>query len=188
MSTETATAAIFLFFAAVAVVLAVGVVTSRRILRAAVCLAGVLVSTAAFYLLLGMEFLAGVQVLIYVGGIVVLLVYAVMLTSAANFVEERPAPRRKLVAGAVALAFFGLSVAAISATEFPVNPDAARPESDVAAIGRGLLDTGPDGYVLPFELISLLLLAAVIGGVVVARKRGAPTADPAADEPEAAAR
>jgi len=174
MPTETLTTVVFYLFAVLAVGLAVAVVTTQRIFRAAVYLAGVLVASAVFYLLLNMEFLAGIQVLVYVGGIVVLLVYAVMLTTSVDFKEDRPSRGRHLLGLMGGAAFFTVTVASVYCTNFPEKSDAAMPPSNVAAIGRSLFDTGPEGYVLPFELISLLLLAALIGGVVVARKKEPP--------------
>lgn len=186
MPPDTVATIVFWIFAAIAVAFAVSVVTTPRILRAAVYLAGLLVASAAFYLLLKNEFLAGVQILVYVGGIVVLLVYAVMLTTSMELREERPPIVRRLTALAVSAAFFVITSAALRATPFKTNPDATPPESDVAAIGRRLFDVGGDGYVLPFEIISLLLLGALIGGVVVARKKGIepePVATGSADSP-----
>jgi len=186
MPTETLTTIVFYVFAVFAVGLAVAVVTTQRIFRAAVYLAGVLVASAVFYLLLNMEFLAGIQVLVYVGGIVVLLVYAVMLTTSVDFKEERPSLRRRLLGLAGGAAFFAVTVASVHHTAFPEKSNASMPPSNVAAIGKGLFDTGPEGYVLPFELVSLLLLAALIGGVVVARKKEPPADAPSAGRPEEA--
>jgi len=172
MLSETVTTLLFYLFAVAAVLLALGVVTSQRILRAAVYLAGVLVCTAGYYLLLDMEFLAGIQVLVYIGGIVVLLVFAIMLTSSPEFREERPPVHRNLLGLLGAGAFFVLTVILLARTKFAVNADGARPENEVAEIGRNLLNYDVGGYVLPFEIISLLLLAALIGGIVIARKKG----------------
>ena len=173
MLSETVTTLLFYLFAFLAILLALGVVTARRILRAAVFLAGVLICTAAFYLFLDMEFLAGIQVLVYIGGIVVLLVFAIMLTSSVEFIEERPSLLRKILGLLGAGAFFAVTVAAFVHTKYGFRPEGTRPESEVAEIGRKLLSYKADGYVLPFELISLLLLAALIGGIVIARKKTA---------------
>ena len=161
---------LFFTFALFAVLLAVGVVTTRRILRAAVYLTGVLFCGAVFYLLLQAEFLAGVQVLVYIGGIVVLLVFAVMLTSSSELLEDHPSRGRQVIGLLASLAFFVLTALALLHTEFAFLQSPQRSASDVHEIGRRLLDSGPGGYVLPFEVISLLLLASVIGGIVVARK------------------
>ena len=162
--------ALFFVFGLCAVLLAVGVVTTRRILRAAVYLTGVLFCGAVFYLLLQMEFLAGVQVLVYIGGIVVLLVFAVMLTSSTELLEDHPSRGRQFIGIGASLAFFTLTAVALWNTDFGFLESPQRTESDVHEIGRRLLDSGAGGYVLPFEVISVLLLASVIGGIVVARK------------------
>lgn len=172
---------VFYLLTAISLSLAWSVVTGRRILRAAVALMGVLGASAGLYLLLDSPFLAGVQVLVYVGGIVVLLVFAVMLTRTTELLEDHPTRLRQVVGGAVAGAFFLLSYFMMTSDAFAGRTLSALPKNDVAAIGRALLDTGPNGYALPFEVVSLLLLAAMIGGIVIARKPAAlpdPTALP----------
>jgi NADH-quinone oxidoreductase subunit J len=168
---------------AVATALAIAVVSTRQIFRAAVYLMLVLVVTAGLYLLLEAEFLAGIQVLVYVGGIVVVMVFAVMLTSSVEL-QETPAPlSRRLLGVLVSSGFFAVSAAAIVATPFATSAAPGLPVATIEAtpaIGEALLDAGATGYVLPFELISLLLLTAVIGGIVIARKL--PMKQPAAKE------
>lgn len=162
---------LFYGLAAMAVLFAVAVVVCRRILRAAVCLMGVLAMSAGFYLLLGAEFLAGVQILVYVGGIVVLMVFAIMLTASTDMIEERPSLGRKSVGLLAAGGFFAATIGIFYLSNFPAL------QGDVAAgdmtreLGRHLLSYGPQGFVLPFEIISLLLLGAAVGGIVLARKR-----------------
>lgn len=164
----------FYLFAVLSVAFAIATVSSRRILRAAVYLMGVLVATAGFYLLLGAPFLAGVQVLVYVGGIVVLIVYVVMLTRSSDLAEDKPSVARKATALLAAIASFVLAVLVFKSSESAFHgagPDAAAAiADDTAMLGRALLDRGPGGYVLPFEIVSLLLLAVVIGGITLARK------------------
>jgi NADH-quinone oxidoreductase subunit J len=168
--TAAAYTVLFYTFAAMAVLLALGVTNAPRLLRAAVYLMGVLMVSAGMYVLLGAEFLAGIQVLVYVGGIVVLIVFAVMLTRSAELQVDSPSPRRKLLAGLASVAFLAFTGVVFWTTPFPAMGQGSQPNNDVLAIGKALLDQGPDGYVLPFEIVSLLLLAALIGGVVVARK------------------
>lgn len=160
--------------AAVSLWLAWAVVTSRRILRAAVSLMGVLGASAALYLLLGLQFLAGVQVLVYVGGIVVLLVFAIMLTRTQALLEDHPSDHRHKIGVLAAGALFAANYWALQG--LPQSPQAPAPADDTAQIGKALLDAGPDGYALPFEAVSLLLLAAMIGAIVIARKDQAPAA------------
>ena len=156
--------------AVIAAGLALAVVSTKHIFRAAVYLMLVLIATAGLYLGLGAEFLAGIQVLVYVGGIVVVLVYAVMLTSSLELHETPPPVSRRLMAAVVAGGFFAVSAAAILSTPMPAAAPSPAILDATPAIGAALLDYGAQGYVLPFELISLLLLAAVIGGIVIARK------------------
>ncbi|MBU0690184.1 NADH-quinone oxidoreductase subunit J [bacterium] len=168
--TETITTALFYIFAASAVLLAFALVLTRRILRAAVWLMGVLFCSAAFYVLLGAEFLAGIQVLVYIGGIVVLLVFAIMLTSSFELLDDHPSALRRILGILTAGGFFAVTALALLSTKFPVKAYHGEAISDVEKIGKSLLNYGPGGYVLPFEVISVLLLAALIGGIVVARK------------------
>jgi len=174
---EATSTILFYVLGAAAVVLALAVVNSRRLLRAAIYLMGVLAMSAGLYILLGAEFLAGIQVLVYVGGIMVLIVFAVMLTRSADLLVDKPTVGRMVLGGTTSIAFLILSGLIFWSSNFQPRPGAAGPADNTLAIGRQLLDTGAGGYVLPFEIISLLLLAAVIGGIVIARKtppRGQP--------------
>jgi NADH-quinone oxidoreductase subunit J len=172
--TAAAYTVLFYVFAAFAVLLAIGVTNAPRLLRAAVYLMGVLMASAGMYVLLGAEFLAGIQVLVYVGGIVVLIVFAVMLTRSAELQVDNPSPKRKWLAAVASATFLAFVGAVFWTTQFPTANQAGGPSNDVLAIGKALLDQSADGYVLPFEIVSLLLLAALIGGVVVARKTPPP--------------
>ncbi|MBI2435967.1 MAG: NADH-quinone oxidoreductase subunit J [Candidatus Hydrogenedentes bacterium] len=161
---------LFYLFGGATIALALVTVLNRRMLRAVMGLMGVLAMSACFYIMLSAEFLAGVQILVYVGGIVVLMVFAIMLTQTVDVLVEVPHWSRRALAGAAALALL-LAVAGLGAgvpLEAPAG--AGIPEDNTVAIGKALMDYGPRGYVLPFEIISLLLLAAAIGGIVVARK------------------
>lgn len=165
--------ALFYVLAAGAVLFALLVVSTRRMLRAAVYLMLVLLLTAGLYGELGSEFLAAIQILVYIGGVVAVMVFVILLTDSVDK-RDNPAPRRRRVAAALAsLAFLGLSSVAVLSTDFPVA--AGDPVREPArAIGAAFLDRGSGGWLLPFELVSLLLLAAVIGGIVIARKTPAP--------------
>lgn len=173
----------------VAIAFAVATVLTRRVFRSAIYLMGTLTTSAAVYILLGAEFLAGVQILVYVGGIVVLIVFAVMLTSSGEVVEDRPSALRKFLGFTAAAAFCTMTIAMAFLTEFKTaTGDKSAQMGDTAAIGRKLLDRGADGYVLPFEIISLLLLSVVIAAIVIARKTvagaagGSPTGTGAGEQ------
>jgi NADH-quinone oxidoreductase subunit J len=168
---------LFYVIAFVAIALALAVTTSRRLLRAAIYLMGVLLMSAGLYVMLGAEFLAGIQVLVYVGGIVVLIVFAVMLTRSAELQLDNPPLHRKIIGVLSGAAFAAITGWIGWTSQFGVSEKAALPQVNTEAIGMKLLDTGGTGYVLPFEVITLLLLAAIIGGIVIARKtppRGQP--------------
>lgn len=168
---------LFYLFAFVAILLALAVVNTRRLLRAAIFLMGVLLTSAALYILLNAEFLAGVQVLVYVGGIVVLIVFAVMLTRSADLQADKPSWKRQALAAVGSIGFLALTAGVFCTMKLPAAANEGPALDNTQAIGRTLLDQGGGGYVLPFEIISLLLLAAAIGGIVVARKTP-PTAQP----------
>lgn len=155
---------------AVVILFALVAVNARQLLRAALALMGMLALSAGLYLLLHAEFLAGVQILVYVGGIVVLIVFAIMLTRSSELLEDHPARVRRLFGAAFSVGFMLISIFALRSTEFAIADSTQGPPDDVRAIGTALLDRGSEGYLLPFEAISLLLLVAVIGGTVIARK------------------
>ncbi len=159
----------FMLFAATIMVFSILTITSRRILRAATYLLIVLLSTAGLYFWLNYEFLAGVQVALYAGGIVVLIIFSILLTHHINHRFDKPA-LGNLVAG-VGVGVVGaiMAIATILTFDFGTAKTATLPV-DVNTIGKQLVSTDHNGYALPFEVISILLLAALIGAIVVARK------------------
>jgi NADH-quinone oxidoreductase subunit J len=161
---------LFYVIAFAAIVLAIAVTTSRRLLRAAVYLMGALLMSAGLYVMLGAEFLAGIQVLVYVGGIVIVIVFAVMLTRSAELQLDTPPLRRKIMGMLASITFAAMTGWVCWTSVFATAEQTAATADNTKAIGLKLLDTGGSGYILPFEIISLLLLAAMIGGIVIARK------------------
>ena len=144
--------------------------TTRRILRAATYLLFTLFATAAYYFMLDYEFLGAVQIAVYAGGIVVLFVFSILLTSHPGDNSAKLASKKRILGltGALAmLAVAGYSL--VSRTEF-LTATAKGDNPDMQTIGDTLLGTGHAQYMLPFEAISVLLLACIIGGVVIARK------------------
>jgi NADH-quinone oxidoreductase subunit J len=93
-----------------------------------------------------------------------------MLTSSADYSENEPSPHRKFWGIVAAVSFFAIVVGAVSTTEFALQSRPAVIPPEIVALGHHLLDYGPNGYVLPFEIISLLLLSVLIGGIIIARK------------------
>jgi NADH-quinone oxidoreductase subunit J len=161
----------FILFAAMIVCFSVLTVTSRKILRAAVYLLFVLVSTSGLYFMLNYQFLAAVQLTLYAGGIVVLIIFSILLTSHISQKFESPGWKKSVFSAIAALAGATLSVITILDYKFSATSEAAK-EVDMRLIGKSLLSVDYDGYILPFEVISVLLLAAMVASIVVAKKSG----------------
>lgn len=160
---------IFFVLAIAIVVFSILSITSRKILRAAIYLLFVLVAMAGLYYMMNFQFLASVQLILYAGGIVVLIIFSILLTSQIN---SRLDPPRigHLVSGAVT-AVGGIVLASLTILQFTFKPtDLAAIGTDMRTIGLQLLDTGIHGYALPFEVISILLLAALVGSIFIAQK------------------
>jgi len=152
--------------AVVGSVAAIAVVTARNVVHAALYLVVTLLAVGGVYLLLGAEFLGWVQILIYVGAIVILFLFGLMLTKAPIGRDTLDNHQRWVAAVVGALVFAGLVFLIQDA--FPVKDAVATPsfQASTALIGDAIFRR----YVLPFEAISFLLLAALIGAIVLARK------------------
>ena len=159
----------FVLFSAMIVVFSILTVTSRKILRAAVFLLFVLVSTSGLYFMLNYQFLAAVQLSLYAGGIVVLIIFSILLTSHISQKFESSGWKKNLFSAIAALTG---AIITILDFKFSASTEAAK-EVNMRLIGKSLLSVDSDGYVLPFEVISILLLAAMVAAIIVAKK-GAP--------------
>jgi NADH-quinone oxidoreductase subunit J len=142
------------------------VVTTRNLVHSVLWLAVTLLSTAALYALLGAGFLAGIQVLLYTGGVITLMLFGVMLTRRHErvFIENQTAKPRRGPALFVAAALFGIMAAAIRTTSG--LPNAVGVAATTEQIGSAFLTE----HLLAFEVLSILLLAAMIGAIVLARR------------------
>ena len=150
-------------------------VTSRKIFRAAIWLLFSLTGIAGLYFWLQMEFIAAVQIVVYVGGIVVLIIFSIFLTQQSGKDLAAPARVRTVVSAVAVCAGFVLTCLVLRGYIFGASGriPAARElggGASVGNIGAQLLSTSEHGYVLPFEVISILLLAAMIGCIVIAMK------------------
>ncbi len=155
----------FYTFGLLAVGGAIGMVSARRLVHSALFLVASFLGVAAIYLLLRADFLAVVQVLIYAGAIMILMMFAIMLTP--HQIEAgRPGQwAQKLAAGMVAGSFLLVGGFTLLGTKWPLA--ATLPEQPTTeAIGQQLLGN----YVLPFEMASVLLLAAMVGAILIARE------------------
>jgi NADH:ubiquinone oxidoreductase subunit 6 (subunit J) len=142
----------------------IAVVTLRNIIHSAGAMMICFGSLAGMYALLGAPIVAAAQVLIYLGAISVLILFAIMLTQAGDANLPKPFHRQLPIAAVVALAIIGLVGWAVVQTEWALAGEAAA--AGVEAIAEALFTE----YALPFEIISLLILVAIIGAIFLARR------------------
>jgi len=159
----------FYLFSSTILIFSVLAVTSRRILRAAVFLLFALVATSGFYFMMKYQFLAGVQLSLYAGGIVVLIIFSILLTHHISYKFDRP-PLMTISIGLL-VAMTGAALSIITLLQYPFISSKNLPvDVNMQVIGTQLMSTGKNGYALPFEVISILLLAAMIAAIVIAKK------------------
>ncbi|NJD21444.1 MAG: NADH-quinone oxidoreductase subunit J [Melioribacter sp.] len=156
---------IFYIFAAITLLSALFVVTTRNIVHSAFYLLFTFFGVAGIYVLLGADFIAISQILIYVGGILILLLFGVMLTNKITNVEIRTGTVHMLPAAIATGIFMGAVVVVMVWTEWKSEPSAT-PLTTTTNIGHLLLTD----YVLIFELLGILLLVALIGAASIARR------------------
>ena len=162
---------IFYFLAAFITVFSLLTVTTTRMVRSATYLLFVLFGAAGIYFLLGYTFLGSVQIMVYAGGIVVLYVFSILLTSGEGDKAVKLKRSKFLaglgttVAGAAIVLFITLK------HKFLATTDLKPIEVSFSTIGQQVFSSDKYGYLLPFEAVSLLLLACIVGGLLIARKR-----------------
>ena len=166
MSAETWQEVTFWVLAIAMTFAAIRVVTARNVIHAALYLVVTLLGAATIYVLLYAEFVAWVQVLVYVGAIVVLMLFGLMLTRAdigkSNFDNDQ-----RLLAAVCAAAMFGVTSYVLVDAFEGQEIDLSKTEgTTVESVGDAIFSA----YVLPFEVVSVLLLAALVGAVVIARR------------------
>lgn len=166
---------IFYLLAALILVSGVLAVTTRMIFRAAIYLLFSLIGIAGIYFWLQYEFIAAVQIVVYVGGIVVLIIFSIFLTQQAG--EELPKQKigRKIFSALASFCGLALVLVQLVQHEF-AGTNGKVIEPSVANIGNQMLGVNDGGYALPFEVVSILLLAALIGCIVIALKSKPETA------------
>ncbi len=164
--TELLIAGAFYTFAATAIVGAVGIIRARGIFHSALFLILTLASVAAIYVTLGADFLGAVQVLVYVGAIMVLIIFGIMLTPQQVELPDIAGAGQAAAAAFVAVGLFVAAAVVILTSQWPRSTATPIDVPTTEIIGLGLFNT----YVLPFEIASLLLLVAMIGAIVIARE------------------
>jgi NADH-quinone oxidoreductase subunit J len=143
-------------------------VTSAKIFRSAIWLLFSLIGIAGLYFWMEMEFIAAVQIIVYVGGIVVLIIFSIFLTQDAALDMPKPTMGRRIAAALAVL--FGIAFTGSLVYNHGFQPSTVVFDNEVARIGRQLLNTGEGGFILPFEAVSMLLLAAMVGCIVIAMR------------------
>lgn len=168
----------FVILAVFIVLSSLATVLTKSIVRAATYLLFVLLGTAGLYFLMGYTFLGAVQVMVYAGGIIVLYVFSILLTSGRQEQLSRNTVGKVLASAALSVVGLGVfllmlfkqnlfeQVAVLGAPSEPVGETT----NSITSIGHVLLASGEQGYLLPFEAVSLLLLACIVAGLLIARK------------------
>lgn len=157
---------VFFLLAIIAVISAIGVIAIRDIFRAALCLILLFMTVAGIYLLLHADFLAIVQILIYVGSVSILIIVAIMLTRDVR--QGQPLGKLRYLSIVVAVILFGIVVFGILNTAFTIsgNPPIA---PTVGPLGEKLF--GDPGYLLTVEMSAVLLLSAMLGAIAIIREK-----------------
>lgn len=156
----------FYLFAVVAVCSALGVVTLRNVMHSALCLAVTLMSVAGVFVLVNASFVAAVQVILYAGGIMVLIVFAIMLIQRLAGNHQAQTNDQWVVALGTCVAIGIVMKGVIGGTTFHLVEVPSSSQGATAHLGELLLTK----YMMPFEIASVVLLAAMIGVVVLAKK------------------
>ncbi|MCK5857209.1 MAG: NADH-quinone oxidoreductase subunit J [Bacteroidales bacterium] len=158
---------VFYILAMIMIVFAVMSVTSRNVMRAIVFLLFVMLGLAGIYFMIDFFFLAAVQMTVYAGGIIILYITSIMLVERIGEPLDKPKPIHQYIAGGIASLGAGMSLFAIYNYDFDQVTEETT--TTIADVGRTLLNYGDGGYILPFEVISILLLAAMVGAIVIAK-------------------
>ena len=160
---------IFYIVALIMIVFAIASVSSRKMLRSVIYLLFVLCGIAGIYFLIDYNFLAAIQLTVYAGGIIVLIIFSVLLVHHIELELEIAKLPKKLITAFVCLAGLGVFLFTIYSHDFIVVENSIT--TTTADIGRRLLSYDAGGFILPFEVISVLLLAAMIGAIIIAKGR-----------------
>ncbi len=161
---------IFSLLAVLMIVSALFAVTSSKIMRATTLLLFVLFGTAGLYFMLHYTFLGAVQITVYAGGIVVLLIFVVLLLGKGSVDVTQTSMRRYLAGVVTAMTGMAVTIYLINTTQFAqntVDPDGVA----MRELGMALMGTEKYNYILPFEVMSVLLLACTVGAILIARKK-----------------
>jgi NADH-quinone oxidoreductase subunit J len=158
---------IFYILAALTLVSGVLAVTTRQIFRAAIFLLFSLIGIAGLFFWMQYEFIAAVQIVVYVGGITVLIIFSIFLTQQAGELLPKQKIGRQVFSALAVFCGFALTMLQLYQHAFKKTTDEPFLPT-VSNIGNQMLGVGDSGFALPFEVVSILLLAAMIGCIVIA--------------------
>jgi len=159
-------AAAFWIMAVVAVVAALGVVFLRNVFRAALSLVLCFITVAGLYITLSADFLAAVQILVYVGAISVLIILAIMMTREVQ--QGSPSNRMKIPAFIVAAVLLGIMIYTVTKTSWQIAAESPLSPTTVPLATKLFSE---NGFILPVEIAAMLILAAILGAIVIAREK-----------------
>lgn len=158
---------IFYVLAAVMIVFAIASVSSRKMLRSVIYLAFVLISIAGLFFLVDYNLLAAIQLTVYAGGIIVLIIFSVLLVHHIEMRLEMASVAKRITTAVLCLIGIGVFLYTIYGYDFKEIENTNT--ITTADVGERMLSYGDGGFILPFEVISVLLLAAMIGAIVIAK-------------------
>lgn len=158
---------IFYILALIMIVFAIASVTSKKMLRSVIYLLFTLCGIAGIYFLIDYNFLAAIQLTVYAGGIIVLIIFSVVLVHHIEMELELAKKSKQIIVGLACLLGLGVFLTTIYAHPFNVIENSITTTTE--DIGYGLLSYEAGGFILPFEVISVLLLASMIGAIVIAK-------------------
>lgn len=169
----TGSAIVFYMLAALTLVSGIMAVSTRQIFRAAIFLLFSLIGVAGLYFWMQYEFIAAVQIVVYVGGITVLIIFSIFLTQQAGEKMPKQKTGRQIFSALAAFCGFALIMIQVFQHTFTSTANQAV-EPGVVNIGTQMLSVSNGGYALPFEVVSILLLAALVGCIIIAAPSNFP--------------
>jgi len=159
-------AAAFWIMAVVAVVAALGVIFLRNVFRAALSLVLCFITVAGLYITLSADFLAAVQILVYVGAISVLIILAIMMTREVQ--QGSPSNKMKVPAFIVAAVLLGIMIYTVTKTSWQIAAESPLSPTTAPLAAKLFSESG---FILPVEIAAMLILAAILGAIVIAREK-----------------
>lgn len=155
---------VFYILAAIIVICGLLVVSLRNIVHSALFMVLAFIGVAGIYVMLGADFLASVQILIYAGAIAIFMVFGIMLTQRGNMQQTNLFSKQAGLVGVVSLGLFGLIVFLTGKTDWIKSTESVN-QNTIPTIADAMMNT----YVLPFEVAALLLTVAMIGAIIIAK-------------------